>query len=82
MSGLDSLLKGQFGPVDRVKGHAAVQHFGFEIGSVLLPIGRLSNAEPGLLAEANKFIVGFEGAADAECSPWSLLPRTEVSRWR
>ena len=62
------LLKGQLGlsivPIDEVKDHSAADHFGFEICGVLLPIGCLSNAKPGLFAEANKFIVGFEGAAN------------------
>jgi hypothetical protein len=52
-------------PIDDVKDHSAPDHFGFEIGSVLLPIWRFPDAEPGLLAEGNQFIVGFEGAADA-----------------
>jgi hypothetical protein len=29
-----------------------------------LPFVSFMNAKPGLFAEANKFIVGFEGAAD------------------
>jgi hypothetical protein len=64
-----SSLKGQLGlpiiPVDNFENHPAFEHFELEIGSMLPPIGRLSNAEPGLLAEGNKFIVGFESAADA-----------------
>ena len=52
-------------PVDNFENHAAPDHFGFEIGGVLLPIGRLSNTESGPLAEGNKFIIGFEGTADA-----------------
>jgi len=63
-----SPLKGQLGlpivPIDDFERHPAFEHFRLEIRSVLLPIGRLSNAEPGLFAEANKFIVGLEGAAD------------------
>jgi hypothetical protein len=49
-----------FCPVDAVKDQSAAEHFSFKIRGVFFPLVRLSNAKPGLLAEADKLIVSLQ----------------------
>jgi hypothetical protein len=63
-----SFIKGQLGlslvPIDDLKRHSALEHFGLEISGVLFPVGGFPNAKPGFLAKTDERIVGCESAAD------------------
>jgi len=36
-------------PIDHIKHHTALEHFGFQVSRVFLPFGRFSHAEAGFL---------------------------------
>src|SRR5437016_4170575 len=50
---------------DKVKGHAAIAHFGFEICGMQLPFMRFADTKPRFVANAAKRVIGCQGAPDA-----------------
>jgi hypothetical protein len=48
---------------DDAEKHPALEHLGFEVGGVLLPLRRLANAKPWILASLLLGIIGSQRAA-------------------
>jgi hypothetical protein len=46
-----------FVPIDHIKHHTALEHFGFQVSRVFLPFGRFSHAEAGFLILMLKGII-------------------------
>src|ERR1700676_4590241 len=50
-------------PLDHAKKHPAPEHLGLDVGGVFLPVRRIANAKPWILALLFLRIVGSERAA-------------------